>query len=108
MEMPEDDARADALLAQKIAPLHGLRDRSNRSNRSNKSYRRSARVGVPRGGIINRVGGVKMVAKGKVGRAAATLGVTRTTRHRAASRRNNVTLCVSPCVGAPVFVIGTI
>jgi hypothetical protein len=33
MEIPGADAGADALLAQKIAPLHGLRDRSNRSNR---------------------------------------------------------------------------
>jgi hypothetical protein len=33
-------------------------------------------VWMPRGGIINRVGGVKMVAKGEVGRAAFTPGVT--------------------------------
>jgi hypothetical protein len=38
------------------------------------SYGKVRRIGVPRGGIINRVGGVKMVAKGEVGRATATLG----------------------------------
>jgi hypothetical protein len=69
------DAGADALLAQKIAPLHGLWDRSYKSYRSNRSYGKVRRIGMPRGGIINRIGGVKIVAKGEVGRAAATLGV---------------------------------
>jgi hypothetical protein len=47
-------------------------------------------VGVPRGGIINRVGGVKIVAKGEVGRANATLGVTRTT-HATEPHRGEIT-----------------
>jgi hypothetical protein len=68
------DAVVNAVMAQKIAPLHGLRDGSNRSY---GSYRKVRCIGMPRGGIINRVGGVKMVAKGEVGRAAATLGITR-------------------------------
>jgi hypothetical protein len=36
MEMPGDDDGADAVMAQKIAPLHGLLDRSDRSNKSNR------------------------------------------------------------------------
>jgi hypothetical protein len=56
---------------------------------------------MPRGGTINRLDGVNIVAKGEVGRAVATLGVTRATRHRAASRRNNVTLSVAHVQGKP-------
>jgi hypothetical protein len=52
--------------------------------------RRAYGVGVPRGGIKNRVGGVKIVAKGEVGRATATLGVTRTT-HATEPHRGEIT-----------------
>jgi hypothetical protein len=72
MEMLVGDDGADAVMAQKIAPLHGLQDRSYRSNR------RSA-DGVDAAWRHNKpLGGVKKVARGEVGRAAVTLGVTRT------------------------------
>jgi hypothetical protein len=47
-------------------------------------------VGVPRGGIINRVGGVKTVAEGEVGIAAATLGITRDS-HATEPHRGEIT-----------------
>jgi hypothetical protein len=52
----------------KIAPLHRLRNPMRM-------------LLMPRGGIINRVGGVKMVAEGEAGRATETIGVTLTQKN---------------------------
>jgi hypothetical protein len=65
---------------------------------------------MPRGGIINRVGGVKIVAKGEVGRATVTLGITRAS-HATEPHRGEITCSTASAhvlAASSEFVVGTI